>query len=92
MTKLTKKAIRYGRTYRRTDPNYRKASLLKSESGQCLILPFFSLEHILLPLFIYVIQYNPFRKRQMNVEFEQFYWFSPPPPFPLLNLETINNF
>ena len=33
MTKLTKKPIRYGRaderTYGRTDPNYRKASLLK---------------------------------------------------------------
>ena len=33
MPKLTKKAIRYGRTdgrtYGRTDPNYRKASLLK---------------------------------------------------------------
>ena len=29
MTKLTKKAIRYGRTDGRTDPNYRKASLLK---------------------------------------------------------------
>ena len=29
MPKLTKKAIRYGRTDGRTDPNYRKASLLK---------------------------------------------------------------
>ena len=29
MHKLTKKAIRYGRTYGRTDHNYRKASLLK---------------------------------------------------------------
>ena len=28
MPKLTKRAIRYGRTYGRTDPNYRKASLL----------------------------------------------------------------
>ncbi len=29
MPKLSKKAIRYGRTYGRTDPNYRKATLLK---------------------------------------------------------------
>ena len=29
MPKLTEKAIRYGRTDGRTDPNYRKASLLK---------------------------------------------------------------
>ena len=29
MPKLTKKAIRYGGTYGQTDPNYRKASLLK---------------------------------------------------------------
>ena len=32
MTKLAKKAIRYGRMYGRTDPNYRKASLLKSKA------------------------------------------------------------
>ena len=31
MPKLTKKAIRYGRT----DPNYRKASLLKIVDGTC---------------------------------------------------------
>ena len=30
MPKLTKKATRYGRTYGRTDPNYRKALLLKN--------------------------------------------------------------
>ena len=30
MFKLTKKAIRDGRTYGRTDPNYRKTSLLKT--------------------------------------------------------------
>ena len=31
MPKLTKKAIRYGRTDGRTDPNYRKDSLLKMQ-------------------------------------------------------------
>ena len=36
MTKLTKKAIRYGRTDGHTDPNYRKASLLKIVLGDPL--------------------------------------------------------
>ena len=31
MPKLTERADRYGRTDRRTDPNYRKDSLLKKE-------------------------------------------------------------
>ena len=40
MPKLRKKAIRYGLTYGRTDPNYRKASLLKSKKSTCLKLTY----------------------------------------------------
>ena len=37
MPKLPKKAIRYGRTYERTDPNYRKASLLKIQNQKSFV-------------------------------------------------------
>ena len=36
MHKLTEKAIRYRRTDGRTEPNYRKASLLKKGCNVCL--------------------------------------------------------
>ena len=38
MPKLTEKAIRYRRTDGRTDPNYRKASLLKRKREENLFL------------------------------------------------------
>ena len=51
MPKLTKKAIRYRRTDGRTDPNYRKASLLKNLTTHYAILLFLKRGSVLDVLF-----------------------------------------